>query len=72
MNNNGKGSGLTLILMLVVALIVAWLVMTQMGSLGIGGSKEEAQKQESYVDEAQDAVDEYNDMIGQQGEDYNE
>ncbi len=34
MNNKGKGSGLLLICLLVVALFVAWLVVTQMGNLG--------------------------------------
>jgi Tfp pilus assembly protein PilX len=41
MNNKGKGSGLFLIVILIVTLIVAYLAVTQMSSLGFG-KKEEA------------------------------
>ena len=32
-DHSGRGTGLTLLLLLVVALIVAWLAVTQLGSL---------------------------------------
>ncbi len=61
MNNKGRGSGLALIMMLIVALIVAWLVMTQMGGFGFGKTEEQQeQMQEQAVDSAQDAVDALN------------
>jgi Tfp pilus assembly protein PilX len=41
MNNKGKDSGLFLIVILIVVLIVAYLAVTQMSSLGFG-KKEEA------------------------------
>ena len=60
MNNKGKGSGLFLIVILIVALIVAYLAVTQMSSLGFG-KKEEAQiEQQDPVRQAQDAVDAIN------------
>jgi len=60
MNNNGKGSGLTLALILIVALLIAFLVVKNMGIFGIGGS---TPQQESYVQQAQDAVDALNDRM---------
>ena len=36
MNNKGRGSGLSLIIILIVALLVAWLAVKNIGSLGIG------------------------------------
>lgn len=72
MNNKGNGSELALILLLVVALLVAWLVMTQFSSLGIGGSSgtgtEESQEEQDPVDAAKDAVDQYNQALDQRTE----
>ena len=58
MNNNGKGSGLFLICLLVVALVVAWLVVTQMGSLGFGKTDMQQGQTEQMdpVQQAQDVV----------------
>lgn len=58
-NNRGAGSGMILIAILIVALIIAYLVATQMGAFGLGSKKEQNQ-QETYVDDAQDAVDSLN------------
>ena len=54
MNNKGKGSGLLLICLLVVTLIVAWLVVTQMGSLGFR-KKDMQQGKVDQMDPAQQA-----------------
>jgi flagellar basal body-associated protein FliL len=60
MNNKGKDSRLFLIVILIVVLIVAYLAVTQMSSLGFG-KKEEAQiEQQNPVHQAQDAVDAIN------------
>ena len=58
MNSKGKGSGLALVIILVVALMVAFLVMKNMGSMGPG--KETAVQQENYVQQAQSVVDQIN------------
>lgn len=58
-NNKGAGSGLMLLAILIVALIIAYLVATQMGAFGLG-NKEEQTQQETYVQDAQDAVDSLN------------
>jgi len=55
--NKGKGSGLALTVILVAALIVAYLAVTQMDSLGFG-TKEETEQAETQnpVQQAQDIV----------------
>lgn len=60
MNNNGKGTGLTLLIILIIALLIAFLGVKNMGLLGIGRS---TPQQESYVQQAQDAVDALNDRM---------
>ena len=57
MYNKGKGSGLALTVILVAALIVAYLAVTQMDSLGFG-TKEETEQAETQnpVQQAQDIV----------------
>ena len=62
MNNKGKMSGLALIIILVVAVIIAWLFMTQMKNLASGGAdkKLQEQTQEDLVNQAQQAVDALN------------
>ena len=70
MDNKGKGSGLALLGILIVALIVAWLFVQQMGSLGAGGddatgtqteqSVDPEMQTDDPVDAAQDAVDAVN------------
>jgi flagellar basal body-associated protein FliL len=60
MNNKGKGSGIFLIVILIVALIVAYLAVTQMSSLGFGKKKEAQIEQQNPVHQAQDAVDAIN------------
>lgn len=62
MNNNGSDTGLTLAFILIVALLVAFLVVKNMGTFGIGGS---TPQQENYVQQAQDVVDALNDKMRQ-------
>lgn len=62
MNNNGKGTGLTLLIILIIALLIAFLGVKNMGLLGIGRS---TPQQESYVQQAQDAVDALNERMEQ-------
>lgn len=65
MNNNGKGTGLTLLIILIIALLIAFLGVKNMGLLGIGRS---TPQQESYVQQAQDAVDAINQRQQQAGQ----
>ena len=58
MNNRGKGSGLMLIIVLLVALLIGYLAMTQMGGLGFGKTDaQQAQTQQNVIEQAQSAVD---------------
>ena len=66
MNNKGKASGLALILMLIVALLVAYLAVTQRSSLGFGNSA--PTQQENYVRQAQSLVDQINQAQQQAGQ----
>ena len=61
-DNKGRASGLALIMLLIVALLVAWLATTQMGSLGFGPmTQQETQTEErDPIEQAQDAVDALN------------
>jgi preprotein translocase subunit SecG len=58
MNNKGIASGLAIILILIVAILIAFLVMKNIGSMGLGGSA--SPKQENYVQQAQNVVDQLN------------
>jgi hypothetical protein len=63
-DRSGRGTGLTLLLLLVVALIVAWLATTQLGSLR-RPQDSAAQPTGDLVQQAQDAVDALNGRMGQ-------
>ena len=66
MNNKGIGSGLMLIVILVVALLIGYFAMTQMGSLGFGKtSTQQEQMQQNAIEQAQNAVDAINNRIQQ-------
>ena len=66
MNNKGRGSGLMLIVILVVALLIGYLAMTQMGSLGFGEpSMQQEQTQQNVIEQAQNAVDSINNHLRQ-------
>ena len=65
MNNKGKGSGLVLIIVLVVALLIGYLAMTQMDSLGFGKTDVQTQTQQNAIEQAQNAVDVINNRIQQ-------
>ena len=63
-DRSGRGSGLTLAVLLIAALIVAWLAVTQLRLFNPGASKGEPAR-ENPVTQAQDAVDAVNDRLGQ-------
>ena len=63
MNNTGIGSGIAIIIILIVALLIAFLAMKNMCSFGFGGIPGQP---ENVVEQAQDAVDAINDRIQQQ------
>ena len=66
MNNKGKGSGLVLIILLLVTLLIGYLAMTQMGSLGFGKpSMQQEQTQQNVIEQAQNAVDAINNRLEQ-------
>ena len=66
MNNKGKGSGLMLIIILVVALLIGYLAMTQMDSLGFGKTgMQQEQTQQNAIEQAQNAVDAINNRLQQ-------
>ena len=66
MNNKGKGSGLVLIIVLVVALLIGYLAMTQMDSLGFGKTgMQQEQTQQNVIEQAQNAVDAINNRLRQ-------
>jgi len=63
MNNKGLGSGVAIIIILIVALLVAFLAMRNMGSFGFGNKPSQL---ENVVEQAQDAVNAINDRIQEQ------
>ena len=66
MNSKGKGSGLVLIVILVVALLIGYLAMTQMGGLGFGKtSTPQEQTRQNAIEQAQNAVDAINNRLQQ-------
>ena len=60
MNNKGKGSGLALIILLLVALLIGYLAMTQMEGIGFGKNTQMEQTQQNAIEQAQSAVDAIN------------
>ena len=68
MNNRGRGSGLMLMIVLLVALLIAWFAVTQMGGLGFGKTDaQQAQTQQNAIEQTQSAVDAINNRIQQSG-----
>ena len=66
MNNKGKGSGLVLIFLLLVALLIGYLAMTQMEGLGFGTTNNQTeQTQQIAIEQAQSAVDAINNRFEQ-------
>ncbi len=59
MKSRGKESGLALVIILVVAMIVAFLMMKNLGSMG-PGKETAAQQEQNYVQQAQSVVDQIN------------
>jgi hypothetical protein len=64
-NNHGRVSGIALILLLLVALIVAYLAATQAGHLGFGQRSPTQVEQQNPVDQAREAVDAINGRMAQ-------
>ncbi len=58
MKKNGPSSGLAILLLLFVALLIAFLLMQNMGS--IKKDSNSTQAKEDYVQQAQDLVDQIN------------
>ena len=68
MNNRGRGSGLMLIIVLLVALLIAWFAVTQMGGFGFGKTDaQQEQAQQNAIEQAQNAVDAINNRMQQSG-----
>ena len=66
MNSKGKSSGLLLVIVLVVALLIGYLAMTQMDSLGFGKTgMQQEQTQQNVIEQAQNAVDAINNRLQQ-------
>ena len=71
LDNKGRSSGLVFIILLLAIVIVALLVVSQMGGLGMGKASDPAEPQgEAAVEQAQEAVDAVNERIRQQYENY--
>lgn len=64
MNNQGKGSGLMLVVILVVAILIALLAVKQFTSLR-GSNTAQQETRQDPVQQAQDAVNALNDRMGQ-------
>jgi hypothetical protein len=64
-DHSGRGTGLTLLLLLIAALIVAWLAVTQLGALRKPQPENAAQPTADLVQQAQDAVDAINGKMAQ-------
>ena len=60
MNKKGKGSGRVILLILIVAVIIGYLAVTQMSFLGFGKKQETQTEQQAPVHLAQDIVDQIN------------
>lgn len=63
MNNNGRAAGLSLVLLLIVALIVAYFAVTQLRGLRFDKPAAQQAVQQNAVDQAQDAVNALNDKM---------
>ena len=68
MNNKGRVSGIALILLLLVALIVAYLAATQAGHLGFGQKPPTQAEQQNPVDQVREAVDAINGRMAKNNE----
>ena len=60
---SGRGTGLGLVVILIVALVVAWLAVTQLQSLRAPREAAPAQSTADPVQQARDAVDALNDRM---------
>ena len=68
MNNNGRSSGLILIIVVLVALLVACFAVMQMGGLDFGKTDaQREQTQQNAIEQAQSAVDAINNRMQQSG-----
>lgn len=60
--NSGRGTGLALIVILIVALVVAWLTVTQLKTIRAPQDSVSVQPTADLVQQARDAVDALNDQ----------
>ena len=67
MNNKGKGSGLMLVVILIVALLIAALAVRQFTFLGPSKTTQQ-ETQQDHVQQAHDAVNALNERMGQYDE----
>ena len=67
--SSGRGAGLILVLLLIVALVIAYLAVKQRPSLGMGKGAD-TKVQSEYVAEAQALVDQINRQNQQLSEEY--
>ena len=67
MNNKGKGSGLAIVLILIVALLIAFLAMKNMTALN-NASAPGVEQSNDPVQQAQDVVDKLNQRQQQAGQ----
>ncbi len=65
-HNSGRASGLALVLILIVALVVAWLAVTQLGFLRRTEESLSGPQSTDVVQQARDAVDALNDRMRQE------
>ena len=63
--HSGRGTDLVLLLILIIALVVAWLAATQLGALRKPQPENAAQPTADLVQQAQDAVDAINGRMAQ-------
>lgn len=68
MNNSGKGSALFLLVLLCVALLIAYLAISNMSSLGFGKQSTQQENMQNPVDQAEDVVNQLNERTQQSGQ----
>ena len=59
-DNKGRGSGLAIVIILIVALLIAVISMTRINDLGFGKQVTQQEQTQNPVQQAQDIVDQIN------------
>ncbi len=68
MNNKGIGSPLFLLILLCVAVLIAYLAVSNMGSLGFGKQSAQQENVTNPIEQTQDAVNQLNERMEQAGQ----